>query len=134
MYQLHDSTGLHHVMQPNFHYGPGPAHDRGRLDWTSVYYHRADSTGIGFDRTSRGSDAVGQYFPPVGSLFENIDTCAEKYLLWFHHVPWDHRMKSGETLWTELRRRYFEGTKYVEEMLAKGRPSRVASTLKSTRT
>ena len=108
--------GLHHIMQPGFHYGPGPDHSTGRLDWTSVYYHRADSTGIGFDRSSTGSNATGQYFSPISENFDNLDTCPEKYLLWFHHADWNHEMKSGRTLWDELCYRYYTGVDYVNEM------------------
>ncbi len=108
--------GLHHIMYSGHHYGPGPWVDRGRQDWTSVYYHRADSAGIGFNRTSGGSNAAGQYFAPVRDLYENIETCPENLLLWFHHVPWDYRMKSGNTLWDEMCLRYDEGVKAVRQM------------------
>jgi alpha-glucuronidase len=111
--------GLHHIMQPDFHYGPGPQNDTGRVDWRSVYYHRADSIGLGFDRSSSGSNAVAQYHSPLREIFDNIDTCPEKYLLWFHHVSWDHRMKSGKTLWEELCRKYYSGTDYVDDMIEK---------------
>ncbi|MGA9365550.1 MAG: alpha-glucuronidase family glycosyl hydrolase [Bacteroidota bacterium] len=113
--------GLHHIMQPDFHYGPGPQHDTGRVDWRSVYYHRADSIGLGFDRSSSGSNAVAQYYSPLRETFDNIDTCPEKYLLWFHHVSWNHRMKSGKTLWEELCRKYDSGTEYVDDMIRKWR-------------
>ncbi len=105
--------GLHHIMGRGHHYGPGPWVEGGRPDWTAVYYHRADSAGIGFDRTSSGSDAVGQYFPPVREKFEDIDSCPEKYLLWFHHVPWDYKMHSGRTLWDELCYTYYRGADSV---------------------
>jgi alpha-glucuronidase len=111
--------GLHHIMEVDVHYGPGPQHDRGREDWTSVYYHRADSIGLGFNRSSTGSNAVGQYFPPLRSAFDNLETCPEEYLLWFHHVRWDHRMKSGKTLWQELCEKYSSGTDYVRGMYNK---------------
>ena len=111
-----EPLGLHHIMQVDVHYGPGPQNNSGRADWTSVYYHRADSIGIGFDRSSTGSNAVGQYALPLRSMFDNLNTCPEKYLLWFHHVRWDHTMLSGRTLWDELCMRYFEGTKYVNAM------------------
>jgi alpha-glucuronidase len=105
--------GLHHIMYSGHHYGPGPWVDRGRKDWTSVYYHRADSAGIGFDRTSKGSDAVAQYFKPVRDIYENIGTCPENLLLWFHHVPWDYKLKSGKSLWDEMCLRYDSGVKSV---------------------
>ena len=105
--------GLHHLMGRNHHYGPGPWVDGGRPDWTSVYYHRADSAGIGFDRTASGSDAVGQYFPPVAQKFGSLEQCPEEFLLWFHHVPWDYKLKSGETLWNGLVRKYYSGVDSV---------------------
>lgn len=105
--------GLHHIMYAGHHYGPGPWVDRGRQDWTSVYYHRAGKYGIGFDRTSSGSNAVSQYFPEVRAKFENLRECPENLLLWFHHLPWDYRMKSGRTLWEELCYKYDEGYKSV---------------------
>jgi alpha-glucuronidase len=108
--------GLHHIMEVDVHYGPGPQLDTGRVDWRSSYYHRADSIGLGFDRSSAGSNAVGQYFPPLRSAFDNLETCPEQYLLWFHHVRWDHRVSSGRTLWQELCVRYTAGTDYVREM------------------
>jgi len=112
--------GLHHIMQAGFHYGPQPNYARSsRADWTSVYYHRADSTGLGFDRSSSGSNATSQYFPPWRERFDNIETCPEKYLLWFHHVPWDRKMESGRALWEELSYRYHAGVNYVKAMRRK---------------
>jgi alpha-glucuronidase len=108
--------GLHHIMYANLHYGPGPWVDKGRQDWTSVYYHRADSAGIGFDRTSTGSNAVGQYFPEVRNVYEKIETCPENLLLWFHHVPWDYRLKSGRSVWKELCNKYNTGVDSVRWM------------------
>jgi len=108
--------GLHHMMHVDHHYGPGPWVSRGRQDWTSVYYHRSDSVGIGFNRTSTGSNAVAQYYPEVRNIFENIETCPENLLLWFHHVPWDYKMKSGRTLWNELCFKYNEGVNGVKAM------------------
>ncbi len=110
--------GLHHIMQAGFHYGPQPGFSRSRPDWTSVYYHRADSAGLGFDRTTKGSDATSQYFSPLKEEFDDINTCPEKYLLWFHHVDWNYKMKSGRTLWDELCFRYFKGTDYVSNMVS----------------
>ncbi len=109
--------GLHHIMQEGFHYGPQPQLDKsGRIDWTSVYYHRADANGLGFDRSSTGSNATSQYFSPLRETFDDVNTCPEKYLLWFHHVPWDHKTESGRTLWDELCYRYYTGVDYVKEM------------------
>lgn len=105
--------GLHHQMYAGHHYGPGPWVNRGRADQTSVYFNRADSIGIGFNRTSTGSNAVSQYFPPVRDLYEKIETCPENLLLWFHHVPWDYKMKSGRTLWNEMCFRYDGGVRSV---------------------
>jgi len=109
--------GLHHQMAWHHHYGPGPwIKDKPRADWTSVYYNRADRNGIGFDRTKTGSNAVSQYFPPLDSIFGSLQLCPEEYLLWFHHVPWDYRMKSGRTLWEELCHKYYEGVDQVRDM------------------
>ncbi len=105
--------GLHHIMGRGHHYGPGPWVTGGRPDWTSVYYHKADSLGIGFDRTASGSDALGQYAPEVAAQYAEPGTCPEQYLLWFHHLPWDYTMKSGNTLWEELCFRYDRGVKSV---------------------
>jgi len=111
--------GLHHIMQEGFHYGPGPDHAQGRQDWTSVYYHRADSKGLGFNRSSTGSQATSQYFSPNAERFDNLKTCPEKYLLWFHHVNWDYKTESGRTLWEELCYRYHTGVDYVKAMRRK---------------
>lgn len=109
--------GLHHLMARGHHYGPGPWVDGGpRADWTSVYYHRADRNGIGFDRTARGSNAVAQYAPTVAARFGDIKQVPESLLLWFHHVPWDHRMASGRPLWDELIARYSQGVRQVQTM------------------
>jgi len=109
--------GLHHLMARGHHYGPGPWVDGGsRADWTSVYYHRATNKGIGFDRTPSGSDAVSQYAPKVAAQFADIDSVPEELLLWFHHVPWDYRTRSGRPLWDELVHRYTRGLDTVREM------------------
>lgn len=109
--------GLHHIMGWDHHYGPGPwIKDKPRADWTSVYYHKADSFGIGFDRTSKGSGALDQYLPEVQKQYGVPETCPEEYLLWFHHVSWDHKMKSGRTLWEELCHRYYQGADSVKWM------------------
>ena len=105
--------GLHHQMYAGHHYGPGPWVNRGRADQTSVYFSKADSVGIGFNRTSSGSNAVSQYFPPVRDIFNDIRKCPENLLLWFHHVPWDYRVSSGRTLWDEFCIRYEGGVKSV---------------------
>jgi len=109
--------GLHHIMQVDVHYGPGPDLDTGRVDWRSTYYHRADSNGLGFDRSATGSDAASQYPSPLRQQFNTTATCPEKYLLWFHHVSWDHTLRSGRTLWDELCFRYYRGTAYVDTMV-----------------
>lgn len=111
------ALGLHHVMGRGHHYGPGPWVEGGpRADWTSVYFHRADADGIGFDRTRRGSDAVSQYAPPVAEIFDDVTRTPEEFLLWFHHVPWDHPMRSGRPLWDELVLRYDRGVGTVRGM------------------
>lgn len=110
--------GLHHIMKEHHHYGPDPGFNGGaREDWRSTYYHRADKAGLGFDRTRNGSGAVDQYHPPVADMLNNVDTCPEKYLLWFHHVPWDRIMESGRTLKDELVYRYRRGVEKAEGMV-----------------
>jgi alpha-glucuronidase len=109
--------GLAHLMASGHHYGPGAWQDNGaRADWTPPYYHRADAQGIGFDRTTGGSNAVSQYAPPVAALFNDPRLTPDKYLLWFHHLPWDYRMRSGNTLWDELVIHYSGGVQYVRQM------------------
>jgi alpha-glucuronidase len=109
--------GLHHQMARGSHYGPGPWVSGGpRADWTSVYYNRADAAGIGFDRTSRGSNAVAQYAPQVAASFEDVTRTPQNLLLWFHHLPWDYRLPSGILLWDELVRRYSQGVADVAGM------------------
>ncbi len=109
--------GLHHIMARDTHYGPGPWTAGGpRADWTAVYYHRADLKGVGFDRAAGGSNAVSEYAPAVAGRYGGLGPDSEKTLLWFHHVPWDHRMASGRTLWDELVVRYFRGAAYVSGM------------------
>jgi alpha-glucuronidase len=106
--------GLHHIMGYNHHYGPAPwIKDKPRADWTSVYYHQAEANGIGFNRTATGSNALEQYAPSVRKIYEQAETCPEKYLLWFHHLPWDYKMKSGRTLWDELCNTYHAGADSV---------------------
>ena len=108
--------GLHHIFKFDHHYGPEPDGFIASypLEWCPVYYHKADAQGIGFDRSSKGTDAVGQYPEPYRSQYDNIQTCPEEYLLWFHHVPWNYRMKSGSTLWQELCMKYNMGVAMVE--------------------
>lgn len=111
--------GLHHLMAEGHHFGPDPGFNAApREDWNNTYFHRIDFEGIGFDRSKTGSNAVNQYNQPLNDQFNNIETCPEEYLLWFHHVPWDHRMKSGRTLWEELQFRYENGVTIVEKMIA----------------
>jgi len=106
--------GLHHIMWPGHHYGPAPWDDKQpRPDWNPVYYHRADEKGLGFDRTSTGSNMVSQYHTEVRERFANRTTCPEKFLLWFHHVPWDYRLRSGRKLWDELALHYQSGVEWT---------------------
>ena len=108
--------GLHHIFKFDHHYGPEPDGFIASypLEWCPVYYHKADAKGIGFDRSSKGTDAVSQYPEPYRSMYDNIETCPEEYLLWFHHVPWTYKMKSGSTLWQELCMKYNMGVAMVE--------------------
>ena len=108
--------GLHHIFKFDHHYGPEPDGFIASypLEWCPVYYHKADAQGVGFDRSSKGTDAVSQYPEPYRSQYDNIETCPEEYLLWFHHVPWNYKMKSGSTLWQELCMKYNMGVAMVE--------------------
>lgn len=110
--------GLHHLFAWGHHYGPEPwcAVPGARPDWLPSYYHKADTEGIGFDRSSTGSGATAQYSEPLRSLYDNVATCPDNLLLWFHHVGWDHRMQSGQTLWEQLCRSYEHGLLEVAEM------------------
>jgi alpha-glucuronidase len=106
--------GLHHIMWGGHHYGPAPWWDtEKRDDWNPVYYHRADAIGVGFDRTKSGSNTVSQYFKPARDEFADINKCPEKFLLWFHHVAWNHRMRSGRVLWDDLAIHYQRGVDWV---------------------
>ena len=106
--------GLHHLFWGTHHYGPAPWWDKEkREDWNPVYFHRADANGIGFDRTATGSNTVSQYHDPVRQRFESLTLCPEKFLLWFHHVSWDHRLRSGRTLWDALGLHYQRGVDWV---------------------
>jgi alpha-glucuronidase len=109
--------GLHHIMGTGHHYGPAPwVSNLSRPEWNPVYYHKADSIGIGFNRTANGSNALAQYFPEARKLWENLSTCEEKNLLWFHHVPWNYKMKSGRTVWNELCYKYYSGAADVKKI------------------
>lgn len=106
--------GLHHIFMFDHHYGPEPQGFKAEypLEWCPVYYHNASKDGIGFDRTQKsGSGATAQYRQPYAQLYENISTCPEQYLLWFHHLPWDYRMNNGMTLWENICKRYDEGVR-----------------------
>lgn len=108
--------GLHHIFKADHHYGPEPDgfYPHYPIEWCPVYYHKADSTGIGFDRSSTGSNAVSQYREPYATEYNSLSTCPEEYLLWFHHVPWTYRMKNGQTLWNNLCAAYNHGVSMVE--------------------
>lgn len=112
--------GFHHLFAWEHHYGPQPWCDieGARADWMPKYYHKADSLGVGFDRTRNGSGNVDQYHEPLSSLYNDLDTCPEDLILWFHHVPWTHSMSSGRTLWDEICHRYDRGIKKVHEYQA----------------
>ena len=111
--------GIHHIFAGTHHYGPEPWYSpRGvRVDWTPPYYHKADSIGLGFDRTLKGSANVKQYPDALCRLYNDINTCPENLLAWFHHVPWDHRMKSGRTFWDELCHKYDDGLREARHFL-----------------
>jgi alpha-glucuronidase len=109
--------GLHHIMAEGHHYGPGPwVADAGRADWTSVYYHKADNYGIGFNRSISGSKAIEQYPIEIQKLYGDENICPLEYLLWFHHVSWDKKLSTNRTLWEELIYRYYKATEDVSSM------------------
>ena len=109
--------GLGHLMATDHHYGPGPwVNDLARPEWNPTYYHRADAGGIGFDRTATGANAVAQYAPEVAARFGDLSRVDDRYLLWFHHVPWDYRMRSGRPLWDDLVLTYDRGVATVGDM------------------
>lgn len=111
--------GLHHIMDTGHHYGPGPwVSNLSRPEWNPVYYHKADKNGIGFDRSMTGSNATAQYATEVAKQFNDITTCPEKNLLWFHHLPWDYKLKNGRTLWDGMAMKYQEGVDEVATMQA----------------
>ena len=108
--------GLHHIFAEDHHYGPEPwLSQAAREDWTSVYYHKADTIGLGFNRTTTGSDAVSHYFPPLNNIYNDISACPENLLLWFHHVPWNYKMNNGKTMWDALCYKYDSGVQQVRE-------------------
>ena len=111
--------GLHHIFAFDQHYGPEPDGFIARypIEWCPVYYHKANKDSIGFDRTHTGSDATSQYREPYCSLYDDINTCPERYLLWFHRVPWTYRLKSGNTVYEEMQYRYARGVKEVEDFI-----------------
>lgn len=111
--------GLHHIMAWDHHQGPGPWVNQGRVDWTAPYYHQADVTGLGANRTQTGSNALAQYAPEVRASYEDLRRCPEEFLLWFHHVSWDEQLSTGRTLWEELCWRYSAGVESVREMRRK---------------
>lgn len=111
--------GLHHIMAAGHHYGPGPwVSQMSRADWTSVYYHKSDAKGIGFDRTSSGSNALEQYAEPFQEIYQDQADCPQKFLLWFHHVGWDQQLSSGRTLWNELCWQYNEGAEKANSFVS----------------
>lgn len=109
--------GLHHLMAEGHHYGPQPDYVHpGRHDWSSTYYHKADRSGIGFDRSTSGTGAVTQYHKPLQNKWDSVETCPVEDLLWFHHVAWDYRLGNGRTVWDELQSRYRQGAEVVQAM------------------
>jgi alpha-glucuronidase len=110
--------GLHHLFDTGHHYGPGPwVSNLSRPEWNPTYYHQADESGIGFDRTATGSNALSQYTPKFASRFLNPDTCPEEYLLWFHHLPWNYRLKNGQNLWHNMGLKYQKGVDTVRDLI-----------------
>lgn len=113
-------VGLHHIFKADHHYGPEPDGNQPHfpIEWLPIYYHKADATGIGFNRSSTGTNATEQYREPYRSLYDNIETCPEEYLLWFHHVPWTYRLRNGRSIMHELIVHYDMGVSEVERYVA----------------
>ena len=111
--------GLHHIFTFDHHYGPGPSEfvPTAPIEWCPVYYHKATTDSIGFDRTHTGSNATAQYREPYCTIYDDLSTCPERYLLWFHRVPWSYRLKSGRTIYQELQYRYARGVSEVEDFI-----------------
>ena len=111
--------GLHHIFTFDHHYGPGPGEfvATAPIEWCPVYYHKASTDSIGFNRTHTGSNATAQYREPYCSIYDNLNTCPERYLLWFHRVPWSYRLKSGRTVYEEMQYRYARGVNEVEDFI-----------------
>lgn len=110
--------GLHHIFDTGHHYGPGPwVSNLSRPEWNPVYYHQADSLGVGFDRTASGSNALGQYAPEVAQFYGSLQSCPESYLLWFHHIAWDYPLRDGNDLWDGLALKYQQGVNEVISMI-----------------
>jgi alpha-glucuronidase len=89
------------------HFGPNPASqdNNGWGQWT-----RADQFSIGMDRTvANGTGNSGQYPPLIADMYENIDTTPDNLLLWFHHVPYTQRLKSGKTVIQHFYDAHYEG-------------------------
>ncbi len=119
--------GLHHIFKFDHHYGPEPDGYKAEypIEWCPVYYHQADANGVGFDRTSTtGTNAVEQYREPYRSMYDNVNTCPDEYLLWFHHLPWNHVMKNGKTLWQNLCTHYDKGVKEAASFVGEWRQVR----------
>ena len=111
--------GVHHVMGESHHFGPEPWVEKApRPDWTALYYHRADTIGIGFDRTEKGSNSLAQYHSGLKDLYSDINKIQPEFLLWFHHAPWNMKLSTGLSVWDEMVSRYYEGAKAVEQMQA----------------
>ena len=112
--------GLHHIFKADHHYGPEPDGNQAHFpeEWKPVYYHKATKEGVGFERSSRGTNATSQYREPYRSLYDNVDTCPAEFLLWFHHLPWNFQLKNGRTLWGEMTYRYNRGVSAVESYVA----------------
>ena len=111
--------GLHHIFKFDHHYGPEPDGFKAEypIEWCPVYYHQADSAGVGFNRSHTGTNATAQYAEPYRSLYDDVKTCPEEYLLWFHHLPWTYRMANGKTLWENIQAHYNHGVSEVEDFL-----------------
>lgn len=106
--------GVGWMVNPGNHYGPNvDGYEYSK--WGT--YHFADCKGIGVDRTAAtGTGYAAQYHSAVAQLYEDVDTCPDELLLFFHHVPYMHVLKSGKTVIQHIYDAHFEGVEQVASM------------------
>ena len=101
------------------HYGPAPAssEENGWGQW-----HRADDRGVGMDRTvASGTGFIGQYRPAVAAAFEALASCPDELLLFMHHVPYTHRLSTGQTVIQAIYDAHFDGAATAADFVRRWR-------------